>query len=90
MNYLWFMDLRTGFGYFISVHLAKIATYNFWDTNKKISRFGSFWYQTIPIILKASVPFYIQIGPLSSEKSVSEKSGFAPEIIEFQMPISQN
>ena len=27
MNYPWVQHLRTGFGYFISVHLAKIATY---------------------------------------------------------------
>ena len=72
MNYPWFMDLRTGFGYFISVHLAKIATYNFWGTNKKISQFGSFWYQIIPIIPRGSVPIYIQIGLLSSEKLAFE------------------
>ena len=32
MNYPWVMDLRTDFGYFISIHLAKLATYNFWGT----------------------------------------------------------
>ena len=90
MNYLWVYHLRTGFGYLKGCRPAKIATYNFWGTNKKISRFGSFWYQTIPIIPRGSVPFYIQIGLLSFEKSAFEKSGFAPEIIEFQRPISQN
>ena len=30
MDSPWVRDLRTGFGHFISVRLAKIATYNFW------------------------------------------------------------
>ena len=77
MNYPWFMDLRTGFGYFISVHLAKIATYNFWGTKSKVIRFCSFWYQMIPIVSQACLPNITSLSLLSPEQSPPEIPGFS-------------